>query len=103
MIPSASLARHAFPTRRSSDLTVSTPALGGLSTGTSGAVTSTYNAGTGVWTASGAIADVNKLLTSEVQTPAEIVNGSLMKETSVSYGTLSVRGSKDVARISVID
>ena len=43
-------------------LTLSSAAAGALSTGTSGAVTSTYNAGTGVWTASGAIADVNALL-----------------------------------------
>ena len=43
-------------------LTLSNPAAGSLSTATSGAVTSTYNAGTGVWTASGAIANVNTLL-----------------------------------------
>ena len=43
-------------------LTLSNAAAGSLNTGTSGAVTSTYNAGTGVWTASGAIADVNTLL-----------------------------------------
>ena len=43
-------------------LTLSNPAAGSLSTATSGAVTSTYNARTGVWTASGAIADVNTLL-----------------------------------------
>ena len=36
-------------------------AAGALSTATSGLVTSTYNAVTGVWTASGAIADVNTL------------------------------------------
>ena len=34
-------------------LTLSNTAAGSLNTGTSGAVTSTYNAGTGVWTASG--------------------------------------------------
>src|SRR5204863_3195594 len=37
----------------------SNPAAGSLSTATSGAVTSTFNAGTGVWTASGSIANVN--------------------------------------------
>src|SRR5437763_795551 len=40
-------------------LTLSNVAAGSLTTATSGAVTSTYNAGTGVWSASGAIADVN--------------------------------------------
>src|SRR5207244_4378789 len=43
-------------------LTLSNVAAGSLTTATSGAVTSTYNAGTGVWSASGAIADVNALL-----------------------------------------
>ena len=43
-------------------LTLSNTAAGSLTTGTSGAVTSTYVPGTGVWTASGAIADVNTLL-----------------------------------------
>ena len=43
-------------------LTLSNPAAGSLNTATSGAVTSTYNAATGVWTASGAIANVNALL-----------------------------------------
>ena len=43
-------------------LTLSEPGRRQPQHGTSGAVTSTYNAGTGVWTASGAIADVNTLL-----------------------------------------
>src|SRR4029078_7933629 len=42
--------------------TVWNVAAGSLSAATSGAVTSTYNAGTGAWTASGAIANVNALL-----------------------------------------
>ena len=37
-------------------LTLSNPAAGSLNTGTSGPVTSTYVAGTGIWSASGAIA-----------------------------------------------
>ena len=41
-------------------LTLSNVAAGSLNTATSGAVTSTYSAGTGVWTASGAIADVKR-------------------------------------------
>src|SRR5437660_1499805 len=39
-------------------------------TATSGAVTSTYNVGTGVWSASGAIADVNALLAGVTFNPA---------------------------------
>ena len=51
-------------------LTLSNVAAGSLNTGTSGAVTSTYNAGTGVWTANGAIANVNTLLAGLTFTPA---------------------------------
>jgi hypothetical protein len=50
-------------------LTLSNPSAGSLSTGTSGAVTSTYNTGTGVWSASGAIVDVNALLAAVSFTP----------------------------------
>ena len=48
-------------------LTLSDPAAGSLNTGTSGAVTSTFAGG--VWTASGAIADVNTLLAGLTFTP----------------------------------
>src|SRR6185437_948277 len=65
-------------------LTLSIPAAGSLSTATSGAVTSTYNAATGVWTASGATADVNALLAGLTLTPATNFNGSFSIATSVS-------------------
>ncbi len=52
------------------DVDVVEPAAGSLSTATSGAVTSTYNAGTGVWSASGVIANVNTLLAGLTFTPA---------------------------------
>src|SRR5262249_16918401 len=65
-------------------LTLSDPAAGVLSTGTSGAVTSTYVPGTGVWTAAGAIADVNALLAAISFTPALDVTASLTIATSVS-------------------
>src|SRR5205085_11009323 len=84
-------------------LTVSAPAVGSLSTGTSRAVTSTYNAGTGVWTASGAIADVNALLASVVFTPVANGNASFTIATKVSDGALSVTGSKAVTGIAVND
>src|SRR5947208_1306361 len=57
-------------------LTLSNVAAGSLTTATSGAVTSTYVAGTGVWTASGAIADVNTLLAGVTFNPALNFNGS---------------------------
>lgn len=51
-------------------LTLSTPAAGVLSTGTFGSATSTYNAGTGVWTVTGSTADVNAALAQTAFTPA---------------------------------
>ena len=57
-------------------LTLSNPAAGSLNTGASGAVTSTYVAGTGVWTASGAIANVNTLLAGLTFTPAANFNST---------------------------
>ena len=74
-----------------------------MSTGTSGAVTSTYNAGTGVWTASGAIADVNALLAGVTFNPAANFNGSFTIATNVSDGSLSVSGLKSVTGIAVND
>ena len=76
-------------------LTLSNPAAGSLNTATSGAVTSTYNAATGVWTASGAIADVNALLAGLTLTPAANFNGSFSIATSVSDGVApAITGSK---------
>jgi len=67
-------------------LTVSNSAAGSLSTGTSGAVTSTFNAGTGTWTASGALADVNTLLADLIFTPAFNFKGAFTIKTSISDG-----------------
>ena len=67
-------------------LTLSNPAAGNLNTATSGAVTSTYNATTGVWTASGAIADVNALLAGLTLTPSANFSGSFSIATSISDG-----------------
>ncbi len=69
-------------------LTLSNTAAGSLTTGTSGAVTSTYVAGTGVWTASGAIADVNTLLAGVSFVPALNFNANFTIATSVSDGAL---------------
>ena len=68
-------------------LTLSVPGAGSLNTATSGAVTSTYDAGTGVWSASGAIADVNTLLAGLTLTPTADYNASFNIATSVSDGS----------------
>jgi Putative Ig domain len=84
-------------------LTLSNPAVGSLSTGTSGAVTSVYNAGTGVWTASGAVSNVNALLADVSFIPTNNANGSFTIGTSVSDGVLSVSGSKAMTGTPVND
>jgi hypothetical protein len=85
-------------------LTLSNSATGSLSTGTSGAVTSTYNAASGVWTASGAIADVNALLAAVNFLPALNYNGSLAIATSISDGIApAITGSKSLSGIAVND
>ena len=76
-------------------LTISDASAGALSTATSGLVTSTYNAVTGVWTASGAIADVNTLLSGVTFTPMLNYNANFNIATSVSDGVAApVTGSK---------
>src|SRR5207244_659215 len=67
-------------------LTLSNVAAGSLTTATSAAVTSTYNAGTGVWSASGAIADVNALLAGVTFNPALNFNSNFTIATSISDG-----------------
>ena len=85
-------------------LTLSNAAAGSLNTGTSGAVTSTYNAGTGVWTASGTIADVNTLLAGLTFTPTVNFNGNFTIATSVSDGVAApVTGSKAMTGTPVND
>src|SRR4029079_6476163 len=84
-------------------LTLSNPSAGSLTTATSGAVTSTYVSGTGVWTASGAIASVNALLAGVSFVPAANVNAGFSITTSVSDGALSVSGSKSVTGTPVND
>ena len=85
-------------------LTLSNPTAGSLSTATSGGVTSTYTAATGVWTASGAIAAVNALLAGVTLTPALNFNGSFSIATSVSDGVApAITGSKAFTGIAVND
>ena len=85
-------------------LTLSNVAAGSLNTATSGAVTSTYNAGTGVWTASGALADVNTLLAGVTFTPALNFNSNFTIATSVSDGVAApITGSKTMTGTAVND
>lgn len=85
-------------------LSLSVPAAGSLSTGTSGAVTSAYDAGTGVWTASGAIANVNTLLASVTFIPTTNYNSSFTIATSVSDGIeAAVTGTKTVIGVAMND
>src|SRR5204863_185339 len=85
-------------------LTLSNTAAGALSTATSNAVTSTYSAGTGVWTAAGAIADVNTLLAGVTFNPALNFNGNLTIATSVSDGIApAITGSKVITGTAVND
>ena len=54
----------------SATLTLNNTASGSLTTGTYGAATSNYNAGTGVWSVSGTLADVNAALAAVAFVPA---------------------------------
>jgi len=67
-------------------LTLSNVEAGSLSTGTSGTVTSIFDATTGVWSASGALVDVNTLLAGVIFTPASNFSGNFSIDTSVSDG-----------------
>ena len=85
-------------------LTLSNVAAGGLNVGTSGAVTSTFIAGTGVWTVSGAKADVNTLLAALTFNPAANFNGNFSIATSVSDGVApAITGSKAFTGTAVND
>ncbi len=79
-------------------LTLSNLTAGSLSTATSDVVTSTFNAGTGKWTASGALADVNTLLAGLIFTPAFNFNGAFTINTSISDGVAApLLGSKNIS------
>ena len=67
-------------------------------------MTSTYNAGTGVWSATGAIADVNALLAGLTFTPASNFNGNFTIATSVSDGVApAITGIKAFTGTAVND
>ncbi len=74
---------------------------GALTTGTSGAVTSTFSGG--VWRAAGALADVNTLLAAVTFNPASNYNGTFNIATSVSDGLSAINGSKVMTGMAVND
>ncbi len=90
-------------TTHTATLTLSNVAAGALNTATSGSVTSTYNATTGVWTASGATASVNALLAGLTFSPAANANGNFTIATSISDGVNTVTGSKSFTGSAVND
>ena len=83
-------------------LTLSNVGAGTLNTGTSGVVTSTFAGG--VWTASGAIVDVNTLLAGVTFTPTPDFAGNFTIATSVDDGEAApVTGIKNFTAIPVND
>jgi hypothetical protein len=85
-------------------LTLSDSAAGSLNTATSGSVTSTYNAATGVWTASGAVANVNALLANVTFTPSANYNSNFTIATSVDDGVApAITGVKNMTGTAVND
>ena len=83
-------------------LTLSDPAAGTLSTATSGLVISSF--ADGVWTASGALADVNILLSGVQFIPTADYNLPIVITTSVDDGTATpITGSFDIDATAVND
>jgi len=70
-------------------LTLSDLTAGKLTTGTSGAVTSSFNAATGKWTASGALADVNALLANLKFVPNANYNSDLSISIAITDNPLT--------------
>jgi hypothetical protein len=84
--------------------TLSDPSAGSLSVATSNAVTSAFNSGTGVWSAVGALADVNVLLAGVSFTPNLNYDQNFMIGTSISDGVAAaLTGSKPVTVTPVPD
>lgn len=90
-------------TSATATLTLSVPAAGRLTTATSGATTSTYNAGSGTWAATGPIVDVNALLAGVAFVPATDYNANFSIGVLVSDGPSSVAGTKAMTGIAVND
>ena len=76
---------------------------GHLNTNTSNAITSTYDASTGVWLADGEIGDVNTLLAGLDFTPASNFNSDFTISTSVSDGEAEITENKSFIGTAVND
>ncbi len=84
-------------------LTLSNVNAGQLSTATVGATTSVFDPATGVWSATGTIADVNALLVDVIFTPATNFSADFSLLTSVSDGAATVTGTKLMRNVAVND
>jgi len=85
-------------------LALSDSSAGALNTGIYGSAASSFDAGSGVWNASGAVADVNALLAALVFTPAANYHGDLSVSVSVSDGVLpDITGSWMFSGVAVND
>lgn len=85
-------------------LVLSANAAGGsLSTGSAGATSSTFNAPTRTWSASGPIANVNTLLAATTFMPPLDFNGAVSIATSVQDEAATTTGSKPVTIVAVND
>ncbi|RFC31260.1 MAG: hypothetical protein DID91_2727704214 [Candidatus Nitrotoga sp. MKT] len=81
-------------------LTLSNAAFGSLTTASAGTVTSTYAAGTGIWTATGPIADVNTLLAGVTFTPTANFSGAFTIATEVTDGVSAISGLKTMTGVA---
>jgi len=85
-------------------LVFSDSSAGALNTGTYGSAASSFDAGFGIWSASGAVADVNALLAALVFTPAVNYHGDFSLAVSISDGVTSeVTGSWALTGTAVND
>ena len=84
-------------------LTLSRPTEGSLTPATSGNVTSTYDPVTGVWQASGEIADINRLLADLHFTPRDNAHGTLDIATEITVGNSTHTGTIALTGIPVND
>lgn len=85
-------------------LTLSNRNAGSLTTATSGVITSTYSPSTGIWLASGPVADVNVLLAGVTFVPVSNFNSSFTITTNIDDGiNPPLTGSKTISGIAVND
>jgi Ca2+-binding RTX toxin-like protein len=85
-------------------LTLSNPLAGSINADSHGSAVSSFDVVTGVWSASGPVADVNALLAALVFTPSANYHGDFSVSVSVSDGVSpDVTGSKHFSGVAVND